>query len=39
MASNITVEPLRFPEDSGINFGAVASNADIENLTGKSNKD
>jgi hypothetical protein len=35
MTSKISVEPLLFPEDSGINFGAVASNADIENLTGK----
>lgn len=35
MASKITVEPLRFPEGSGINFGAVVSNIDIENLTGK----
>ncbi|KAI8625875.1 hypothetical protein F5Y19DRAFT_488852 [Xylariaceae sp. FL1651] len=33
MTSKITVEPLRFPEDSNIDFGAVASNADIENLT------
>ncbi|KAJ8120679.1 hypothetical protein ONZ43_g2673 [Nemania bipapillata] len=33
MTSKITVEPLRFPEESGINFGAVTSNVDIENLT------
>ncbi|KAI0390982.1 Clavaminate synthase-like protein [Xylariaceae sp. FL0594] len=34
MTWNITVEPLRFPEnDTGVNFGAVVSNADIENLT------
>ncbi|KAI8955173.1 Clavaminate synthase-like protein [Xylaria longipes] len=33
MTTKITVEPLRFPKESGINFGAVASNADIENLT------
>ncbi|TGJ85202.1 hypothetical protein E0Z10_g3532 [Xylaria hypoxylon] len=33
MTSKITVEPLRLPEGSGIDFGAVASNADIENLT------
>jgi len=35
MTSKIIVEPLRFPEDSGINFGAVVSNVDIEDLTGK----
>lgn len=35
MTSKITVEPLRFPEESGINFGAAMSNVDIENLTGK----
>lgn len=35
MASKIIVEPLRFPEGSAIDFGATASNVDIENLTGK----
>lgn len=33
--SGITVEPLRFPETSGVNFGASVRNVDIENLTGK----
>ncbi|KAI0156510.1 Clavaminate synthase-like protein [Xylariaceae sp. FL1272] len=33
MTSKITISPLQFPEGSAINFGAVASNADIENLT------
>ncbi len=33
--SSITIQPLTFPEDSKVNFGAVASNADIQNLTGK----
>ncbi|KAI1328052.1 Clavaminate synthase-like protein [Xylariaceae sp. FL0255] len=32
-SSNITIEPLSFGADSRINFGAMASNADIENLT------
>lgn len=31
----ITIEPLAFPGDSQITFGATVSNADIENLTGK----
>jgi hypothetical protein len=35
MTSMITVEPFSFPEQSDINFGAVASNADVENLAGK----
>ncbi|KAI1262264.1 Clavaminate synthase-like protein [Xylariaceae sp. FL1019] len=33
MTSKITISPLPFPEGSAINFGAVASNADIESLT------
>ncbi|KAI1110234.1 hypothetical protein F5Y14DRAFT_455253 [Nemania sp. NC0429] len=33
MTSKIAVEPLRVPEGSGINFGAVVSNVDIESLT------
>jgi hypothetical protein len=33
--SAITVQPLSFPEGSGIKFGAVVGNVDIENLTGK----
>ncbi|KAI0444460.1 Clavaminate synthase-like protein [Xylaria telfairii] len=33
MSSKVTVEPLRFPKESGINFGAVASNVNIEDLT------
>jgi len=32
---SITIEPLTVPKDSQINFGAVVSNVDIENLTGK----
>lgn len=31
--SAITVQPLSFPEGSGIKFGAVVGNVDIENLT------
>jgi hypothetical protein len=31
-----TVERLQAPEGSGINFGAVISGIDIENMTGKS---
>ncbi|KAK9769391.1 putative Dioxygenase [Seiridium cardinale] len=31
--SRIVVEPLAFPETSGVNFGASVSNVDIENLT------
>lgn len=30
-----TVTPLPVAEDSGIDFGAVVSNVDIEQLTGK----
>lgn len=33
--SAITVQPLSFPEGSGIKFGAVVDNVNIENLTGK----
>lgn len=33
--SNITVQPLSFPEGSGVKFGAVVEGVDIENLTGK----
>jgi hypothetical protein len=32
---SITIEPLPVEKDSQVNFGAVVSNADIENLTGK----
>ena len=32
----ITVEPIAVPEGSSITFGAVVSNVDIENLTGRS---
>ncbi|KAB5572105.1 hypothetical protein GE09DRAFT_657624 [Coniochaeta sp. 2T2.1] len=31
--SRITVEPLKVPTDSQVNFGATVSNVDIENLT------
>ncbi|KAI1453017.1 Clavaminate synthase-like protein [Annulohypoxylon moriforme] len=31
--SQITVEPLTFPETSGVNFGAIVHNADVEHLT------
>lgn len=34
--SAITVQPLPCPEGSGVQFGAVVSGVDIENLTGKS---
>ena len=33
--SPLTVQPLSLPEGSQVNFGAVVSGADIENLTGK----
>ena len=33
--SALTVQPLSVTEGSKINFGAVVSGADIENLTGK----
>lgn len=34
---SITVQPLSVPaEGSGIKFGAVVNNVDLENLTGKS---
>lgn len=33
--SSITVQPLSVPAGSGIKFGAVVSNVDLENLTGK----
>ncbi|GAP85692.2 putative family Taurine catabolism dioxygenase [Rosellinia necatrix] len=33
MAPGITVEPLTFPKESAIDFGAEVSNVDIENLT------
>ncbi len=33
--SPITIQPLTPPEGSQINFGAVVSNVDIENLSGK----
>ena len=32
----ITVEPITAPEGSAMNFGAVVSGVDIENLTGES---
>lgn len=32
---SITIEPLTVQKDSQVNFGAVVSNVDIENLTGK----
>ncbi|KAK7934770.1 alpha-ketoglutarate dependent xanthine dioxygenase [Apiospora marii] len=32
MASNIRVEPVAFPESSGIDFGASVSNVDLEHL-------
>jgi hypothetical protein len=35
MSSKATVQPLSFPEESGIKFGATVSNVDIEDLTGK----
>jgi hypothetical protein len=31
----ISVEPVAVPEGSGVNFGAVISDIDIENLSGK----
>ncbi|XDG06372.1 hypothetical protein ABKA04_005987 [Annulohypoxylon sp. FPYF3050] len=31
--SQITVEPLAHPETSGVNFGAIIRNADVEHLT------
>ncbi|CAM1509754.1 Fc.00g000890.m01.CDS01 [Cosmosporella sp. VM-42] len=33
MASRATVEPIAPPKDSAIDFGAIVSNVDIENLT------
>ncbi|KAI0127129.1 hypothetical protein BJ170DRAFT_734314 [Xylariales sp. AK1849] len=35
--SEISIEPLRFPETSGINFGATVANVDIEKLTAQEN--
>lgn len=32
----ISVEPVAVPEGSGVNFGAIISDIDIENLSGKS---
>lgn len=35
MTSRATVQPIVPPEGSAIDFGAVVSNVDIENLNGK----
>ena len=35
MASGAVIKPIAHPAGSGIDFGAVVSNVDIENLTGK----
>lgn len=35
MAPSTTVQPLPVPEGSKVNFGAVITGVDVENLTGK----
>jgi hypothetical protein len=35
MTSQITITPISPPAESSIDFGAVVSNVDIENISGK----
>jgi len=35
MASQITITPISTSAESSIDFGAIVSNIDIENMTGK----
>lgn len=35
MASQVKIESLPVPAGSAINFGAFATNVDVENITGK----